>query len=229
MKIAVTTDKQSVDQRFGRCPYFLITTIDGENVTQQDFVDNEGPKQGHGAGIRAAQQVASLGVQAVLTGNLGPNATQALDRLGIDVYQSSGDVDTAIQDFIKGSRLRLTQTAEAHNGMKETILFPLIEDRGEDSAISEHFGHAPFFGIWDGKELRIEANDLDHTDAVRSPIDQIQERHDVGIIFAKSIGGRAIQIIRDKGLGLKTGPYTTVAEALRNQDDWADQGEACSR
>jgi predicted Fe-Mo cluster-binding NifX family protein len=39
-----------------------------------------------GAGIQAAQQVAQLGAEALITGNVGPSAFRALTAAGISVY-----------------------------------------------------------------------------------------------------------------------------------------------
>ncbi|MBU0615607.1 MAG: hypothetical protein KJ601_05945, partial [Nanoarchaeota archaeon] len=102
-------------------------------------------------------------------------------------------------------------------------------DNGEESEISEHFGHAPFFGVYDTekKELKIIKNDLDHTDPSKSPIDQIEEAVNPTTIFAKGIGGRAIGIIAGKGLKLKTGPYITVRDAIQNLDKLVDQTQGC--
>ena len=58
MKIAISTEKDNIDstidQRFGRCKYFLIVDIQDDKVTEIRSVDNKGAIQGHGAGIRAA-------------------------------------------------------------------------------------------------------------------------------------------------------------------------------
>ena len=46
-------------------------------------------------------------------------------------------------------------------------------------------------------------------------------------IFAKGIGGRAIQLIADKGLALKTGDYDTVKKVIENLDKLKDLTEVC--
>ena len=75
MKIAISangTDRNAqVDPRFGRCQYFLIIDTDGD---QTEAVPNAAQSAGGGAGIQAAQTVADRNVEAVLTGNVGPNA-----------------------------------------------------------------------------------------------------------------------------------------------------------
>jgi predicted Fe-Mo cluster-binding NifX family protein len=87
MKIAVSSSGQDLnaqlDPRFGRCPYFLI--IDTADMSFEAF-ENENAALGGGAGIQAAQFVASKGVKAVITGNCGPNAMQVFSAAGVQVY-----------------------------------------------------------------------------------------------------------------------------------------------
>ena len=104
MKVAVSTSGQDlsgmVDPRFGRCPYFLI--VDTETMAVET-VPNGAVGTAHGAGIQAAQLVASKGVKAVLTGNVGPNAYSALSASGITVLTGvSGTVTEAVERFKRG-------------------------------------------------------------------------------------------------------------------------------
>ncbi len=240
MKVAISSENNTieglVDQRFGRCKYFLI--VDTEDISKIEAVENQGAVQGHGAGIRASQQIGELGVKAVITGNLGPNATAVLGELGIFSYQASGKVKDAIEAFVNDKLEEIGEVAPSHSGMfqkeksaGERIFFPLLNDNGLDSDISEHFGHAPFFGIYDTekKELEIIENDLNHVDPSKSPIDQVKETSNPTIIFAKDIGGRAIKLIEEKGMALKTGPYSTVREVIENLDKLEDQTQGCGQ
>jgi predicted Fe-Mo cluster-binding NifX family protein len=104
MKVAVTTSgrdlSSQVEPRFGRCPNFLI--VDTETM-EFEVVPNSAVGSAHGAGIGAAQTVASKGVGAVLTGNVGPNAYSALAALGIKVITGvSGTVGGAVKCFNSG-------------------------------------------------------------------------------------------------------------------------------
>ncbi len=239
MKIAVSSDGDSlesmIDQRFGRCKYFII--VDTENKEETKIVENQGAVQGHGAGIRAAQQLGEQNVKAVLTGQLGPNATNVLNQLGIQAYHASGTVNDAIEKFTDQKLEEINEVSAPHSGtiQKEKtgdrIFFPLLDNNGENSKISPHFGNAPFFGLYDveSKELEIIENNLDHTDPTQSPIDQIQEAVNPTTIFAQAIGGRAINIIKQKGLSLKTGPFDTVKDAVENLDELKDQTQSCGQ
>ena len=45
-----------IDPRFGRCRYFILVNLESGEF---DAVDNDAVSRAHGAGIRAAQTVAS--------------------------------------------------------------------------------------------------------------------------------------------------------------------------
>ncbi len=113
MKIAITstgtTLDNDVDSRFGRCPYFII--VDPETL-EYEFIDNAAAQAGGGAGVSAAQLIVSKGVEAVLTGNCGPNAYQVLSPAGIKVITGvTGLVRDVIEDY---KEERFKESAEAN-------------------------------------------------------------------------------------------------------------------
>jgi predicted Fe-Mo cluster-binding NifX family protein len=71
-----------MDPRFGRCQYLAIVDTDS---AQFEAIQNPAVSAGGGAGIQAAQLVANKGVEAVLTGNVGPNAYNTLSAAGIKI------------------------------------------------------------------------------------------------------------------------------------------------
>ena len=237
MKIAISSGDGNldsvIDQRFGRCIYFIV--MNTNEPEKAEAIENLGAIQRHGAGIKAAQQLADLKVEVIITGNLGPNATAVFEKMGIKAYHASGIANMAVSDFLHNKLKEISEVAEPHSGIvakelsSEKIFFPLLEDKGENSEISSHFGHAPFFGLYDveKKEFRLVENNLDHSDPNKSPIDQIEEAVHPTTIFAKGIGGRAINLIAEKGLKLKTGNYNTVKEVIDNLDKLSDQTQSC--
>ncbi len=113
MKIAISskgTDLEAqVDPQFGRCQHFII--IDPES-TAFEVVDNKAAAQSGGAGIQAAQTVVNAGANAVVTGRLGPNSTNALVAAGLKVYLgASGTVREALQQFDRGRLQDASQAA----------------------------------------------------------------------------------------------------------------------
>jgi predicted Fe-Mo cluster-binding NifX family protein len=68
-----------------------------------EALPNPAMNQGGGAGIQAAQFVVGLGAQAVLSGNLGPNAFDVLQAAGVRNYQvPEGTVRQAVEAFKAG-------------------------------------------------------------------------------------------------------------------------------
>ncbi len=68
---------------FGRAPYFVIVEVSGDSVREIESIQNPGAYQARGAGIAAAQLLASKGADAVVAGNVGPNAYTVLSQAGI--------------------------------------------------------------------------------------------------------------------------------------------------
>jgi len=120
MKIAVSATgpdlDAEVDPRFGRCQYFIIVEPD---TMQFESAENSSAMAAGGAGISAAQMIASKGVEVVLTGNCGPNAYQVLSPAGITVITGmSGKVRDAVQSYKSGNLKGITQpTVPDHFGM----------------------------------------------------------------------------------------------------------------
>jgi predicted Fe-Mo cluster-binding NifX family protein len=120
MKIGVTSTGENldadVDQRFGRCRYFII--VDTESM-EFEALSNENAMASGGAGIQAAQTIANKGVDAVITGNVGPNAFQTLSAAGIKIYTgASGKIRETI-DKCKRGELKETESPNvgSHSGM----------------------------------------------------------------------------------------------------------------
>jgi predicted Fe-Mo cluster-binding NifX family protein len=105
MKVAVSAtgpglDAQ-VDPRFGRCQYFNIFDPD---TMESETVENKGAVAGGGAGIATAQTITGKGIEAVLTGNCGPNAFQVLSAAGIKVITGvSGTVRDVVLAYRTGN------------------------------------------------------------------------------------------------------------------------------
>lgn len=117
MKLVVTAQGQTmespVDQRFGRAANFLI--VDTETMTFEILATE--PGEG-GAGIGAAKTVIDAGVQAVLTGNCGPNAERTLRAAGVKLFTGvSGRVDEAVEQYKQGRLLEASgPNVQSHFG-----------------------------------------------------------------------------------------------------------------
>jgi len=104
MKIAISatgkTPESSFNPRFGRCDHFLIYDQDAK---AWEAHPNPALSAQGGAGTQAAQLIAGLGVQAVISGRFGPNAFTALEAGGIQCYLAkAGSVQAVIEQYQTG-------------------------------------------------------------------------------------------------------------------------------
>lgn len=87
MKVAVSstgnTPGAQVDPRFGRCSFFIV--IDSE-TGEFTAIDNSASGAAGGAGIRSGQNVANTDAEAVITGNVGPNAFDTLKAAELRIF-----------------------------------------------------------------------------------------------------------------------------------------------
>ena len=87
-------------QVFGRCPMYIFVDTD---TLEFEAVPNPAMSAAGGAGIQAAQFVIDRGVEAVVTGNIGPNAFNMVHAGGVPVYLfPGGTVRAAVEAFSAG-------------------------------------------------------------------------------------------------------------------------------
>jgi predicted Fe-Mo cluster-binding NifX family protein len=110
MRIVVSSQGDNLDAAaspvFGRCPTYLFVNTE---TMVSEAVPNPAMNQGGGAGIQAAQFVVNQGAEAVLSGNLGPNAFDVLQAAAVPGYLiAEGTVREAVKAYKEG---RLQQMA----------------------------------------------------------------------------------------------------------------------
>lgn len=120
MKIAVTATGTSLDDqvesRFGRTPYYIFIDTD---TMEFEALRNPNASSGGGVGIQSAQLMSDRGVQYVLTGNVGPNASQVFEAAGIHVIvEIGGTIRQAVEKFKAGHYTPTKNpNVESHFGM----------------------------------------------------------------------------------------------------------------
>jgi predicted Fe-Mo cluster-binding NifX family protein len=120
MKIAVTANGTDLDAQaspvFGRCSTYIL--VDTETM-HYEAIANPAVSAGGGAGVQAAQFIIERGAQAVLTGNVGPNAFNVFRAGEIPVYLfKGGTVRQAIEAYKNGLLSSTSDaTVSAHAGM----------------------------------------------------------------------------------------------------------------
>ena len=122
MKLAICARGEGldaqVDQRFGRCACFMI--VDTESGEAVETLRNESAGASGGAGPQSAQMLSQHDVEAVVLGNVGPNAATALNAAGIDIYTGiEGTVRETLQKFREGKLPAVAEaTVSPHFGMR---------------------------------------------------------------------------------------------------------------
>ena len=120
MKIAITSSGDNLDSqmdpRFGRCQYFVIVDPDTMDF---EAMQNESAMASGGAGIQAAQTIVNVGINAVITGNVGPNAFEVLSAAGIETMTgANGTIKQALELYKSGSlQSAAGATVGSHAGM----------------------------------------------------------------------------------------------------------------
>jgi len=101
MKIGVLADGDTLDSYiaddFGRAKYFLIVDAGTLDFT---VIVNEHANAVEGAGMKVAAAIVGLGVDAVITGGIGPHGYDRLTKAGIKVsFDEEGTVEEGINNF----------------------------------------------------------------------------------------------------------------------------------
>ena len=86
MKVAITstgnTLESKLDQRFGRCSYFVIYDLETKGI---EFIPNPNKDTQEGAGPASVQIMASRNVQKIISGEFGIKIKSLLDSLKIQM------------------------------------------------------------------------------------------------------------------------------------------------
>jgi len=119
MKIAISSTgrdlESAIDPRFGRAEFFVLYDTDSK---QCEAVENLAVTSSGGAGIATAQMMSDKNVEAVVTGNVGPNAMSVLRTAGIKIFRGNADtVGRNIENFNKGVLETIETTVAPHSGM----------------------------------------------------------------------------------------------------------------
>ena len=233
MKIAISTDgpdlSAPVNPRFGRCARFLI--VDSQSG-EFHALDNPGHVASGGAGIAAAEALVNQGIQAVLTGHVGPNAFEVLSAGGVSIYGGqTGSAQAALDAFRQNALTpEAAPTAKAHAGTMPAVAEPAApetgsrriavaaEQRGLDAPCAAHFGRAPYFVLVDLRGDQVED--------IHSVVNPYADSHQPGqvptfvreqhaqVMLSGGMGARAVALFAEAGIDVATGTQGTVRQAI---------------
>ena len=106
MRIAVSADNKNglesvVSPHFGRCPYFVLVDLEGQEVKELREVDN--PYFGNHRPGQVPALINSLGADIMLTGGMGGRAIMFFQEFGIEgVTGAYGTVHQSVERYLGG-------------------------------------------------------------------------------------------------------------------------------
>jgi len=113
MKIVVTGQgkelSNEVDLRFGRAKWLIAVDTETGDFTAHDNAVNLNAAQG--AGIQTGRNVAELDVEAVITGNVGPNAFKTLNAAGVKIFLAEKQTIAEAVESFKAGKLKEVDNA----------------------------------------------------------------------------------------------------------------------
>jgi predicted Fe-Mo cluster-binding NifX family protein len=107
MRIAISADNSNgldsvVSPHFGRCPYFVLVDMEGQDVTAINAVNN--PYYGNHRPGQVPGFIDSHGVNVMLTGGMGHRAIMFFEQFGIQpVTGAAGTVRQSLERFLGGA------------------------------------------------------------------------------------------------------------------------------
>jgi len=106
--------EDQVSTVFGRAPTYTVVELEEGKAVNTAVLPNPHKDAPSGAGIQAAQLVASKTPQAVLAGSFGPNVAGVLSQAGVQMLPVSGmTVGEAVEAYLAG---RLSATVDVPSG-----------------------------------------------------------------------------------------------------------------
>jgi predicted Fe-Mo cluster-binding NifX family protein len=108
MKVIVTSQgnelSSEIDLRFGRARWLIV--FDSETGDFQAHDNELNLNAAQGAGIQTGRNIANLGADAVITGNIGPNAFKTLAAAKVKVFLAEKQTVQQAIDFYKAGELK---------------------------------------------------------------------------------------------------------------------------
>ncbi len=106
MRVAFAADEPNgldsvISYHFGRCPYFVIVEVDGEDVKKVENIQNP-LVEGHQPGD-LPQFLHDKGVDVIVTGGMGPKAQAFFAEFGIKpIVGAYGKVRDVLSELLRG-------------------------------------------------------------------------------------------------------------------------------
>lgn len=122
MRVAIAASGEGLESQastvFGRCSHLIVVDIMGDDFKEVKTIPNSATNEGGGAGIKTARIVGDEKVQALISGSVGPNATEVLKQLEVKAYKMiPGTVEENLNLFVRGELEELKPSAPRGRGL----------------------------------------------------------------------------------------------------------------
>ena len=105
--------KAQMSMHFGRCPYYTLIDVEGEEVKNVAVVDNP-YFNNHTPGV-VPQFISSQKADVMVAGGMGPRAIDMFQGLGIEAATGvSGQVENVLQAYLEGKVKGTSPCAHDH-------------------------------------------------------------------------------------------------------------------
>ncbi len=108
MKVVITSQENEpsseIDLRFGRAKWLIV--FDAETGSFQAHDNEVNLNAAQGAGIQTGRNIANLDADAVITGNVGPNAFKTLNAANVKVFLAEKQTVQQAFDSYKAGELK---------------------------------------------------------------------------------------------------------------------------
>lgn len=232
MKVAITLNSKSLDQemdsRFGRCPYYYIWDAD---LKTGEFLENPYCESGSGAGVQAGQLVANQNVDVLITGNVGPKASEVLKSAKVEIISNVKGIVSEVLEAYRNNTLKseaspaVTPQAVPASGSKvsseggKRIAVSSEGDELLDAHVAEHFGRCPFYivaTVIEDKIKKVEAIQNPYYGQAHEPgrMPVFLKEHNVNVMISGGMGQRAVGFFNQFGIDVVTGASGTIKETM---------------
>jgi predicted Fe-Mo cluster-binding NifX family protein len=94
-----TNLESKIYSKFERCNFFLIVDLDENTALPMKNMSRERP---HEIGGKVGNLIVKLGINAIITTDIGPSAFKIFKQNNIKIYQSKGIIEDAIKQLNLG-------------------------------------------------------------------------------------------------------------------------------
>ncbi len=106
------------------------------------------------------------------------------------------------------------------------IAMPVLEDNGKRSRIGIHFGRSPLFAVCDTDKNDVKIVSIGMHGEGCTPVEGLM-RYKPDMVYVRDIGNKAMIMLTQRNIEIKTGRFATVGEVLENLESLRKIRKGC--